>query len=233
VTATVDTLELAARWRLLALALSVPAPDVLEELDALAFALRDGLPDPDLVDALLAALADEDERGRLEGEHHRLFDGEAPVPPYEGAWEADPFRHVRQLADIAGFYGAFGATAGGPAAERPDHAACELEFLSFLAARRLELELAGDADGSETCALAEDAFLREHAGRWLPAFFDALVSRTTSAVYAGVAALGRRVVTAELERRGIEPEPLRTRRRLAVEADCLECGLADAPGPPV
>jgi TorA maturation chaperone TorD len=227
-TATVDGIELAARWRLVSLGLSLPDADWLEELDALAFALRDRVPCPATIDALLAALSDAEERRRLEAEYHRLFDGEAPVPPYEGAWEGDPFRHVRQLSDIAGFYAAFGAEAGGPAAERADHVACELEFLAFLAARTLELDQSGDREGAETCREAAGTFLREHPGRWVPQFCRALLDTTTSAVYACLATLGEEIINAELERRGIVPEPLRRRRRLEVEADCFECGLADA-----
>jgi DMSO reductase family type II enzyme chaperone len=222
-------LELAARWRLLSLGLSLPDNESIDELEALASALGDLAADPAGLEALLAALADAGEREGLEAEYHRLFDGEAPVPPYEGAWESDPFRHVRQLSDIAGFYRAFGAEAGGPAAERADHVACELEFLAFLAARRLELEAAGDSEGANTCRNAEDAFLADHVGRWLPHFCRALLGATTSAVYACIAELGKDVVTAELERRGIVPAPLARRRRLDVEADCFECGLADAP----
>jgi TorA maturation chaperone TorD len=224
-----DGLELAAGWRLLSLGLSLPDADTVDELEALAAGLRDRTADPTRLDALLAALADPAERERLEAEYHRLFDGEAPVPPCEGSWEADPFRHVRQLSDIAGFYSAFGAEAGGPAAERADHVACELEFLAFLEARRLELEQAGDTEGADTCREAGDAFLADHVGRWVPEFCRAMLGSTASAVYACIAGLGEEIVTAELERRRLSPAPLAKRRRLDVEADCFECGLADAP----
>jgi TorA maturation chaperone TorD len=233
VSAAPAALERAARWRLLSLCFAVPDRDTLTEVEALAHALRQRDPRPDRIDALLAALADPDERDRVEAEHHRLFDGEAPCPPYEGGWEADPFRSVRALADVAGFYRAFGAAARGPAAERADHAGCELEFLSFLTARAVALADAGDGSGAEVCRDAEEAFLRDHAGRWLPAFFGAVLRQTTSAVLAGLAALGETAVREELERRGLEPEPLRPRRSLAVEADCLSCGLAAAATPSV
>lgn len=223
-----SALERAARWRLLSLGFAVPDGDSLAEVEALAHALRERDPHPERIEALLAALADPDERDRIEAEHHRLFDGEAPCPPYEGGWEGDPFRGVRALADVAGFYRAFGAAARGPAAERADHAGCELEFLSFLAARAVALAESGDTVGADVCRAAEEAFLRDHAGRWLPAFFGAVLGRTTSAVLAGLADFGEAAVLEELGRRGLEPEPLRPRRALAVEADCLSCGLAAA-----
>jgi TorA maturation chaperone TorD len=226
VAAAAGPLERAALWRLLSLGLAVPDDESLDELGALAGALRERGIAAERLDALAAALADADERARLEAEHHRLFDGDAPCPPNEGGWEADPFRAVRGLADVAGFYGAFGAAARGPAAERADHAGCELEFLAFLGARAAALEAEGDARGAAVCRDAEEAFLRDHAGRWLPAFFAAVLAQTRSAVHACVAALGEAVVREELARRGLEPEPLRPRSALAVEADCLSCGLA-------
>ena len=231
-TAAPGALEQAALWRLLSLGLAVPDAESLAELEALAHGLRERDVLADRLEALLAALADGEERGRLEAEHHRLFDGEAPCPPYEGGWEPDPFRAVRGLADVAGFYRAFGANARGPAAERADHAGCELEFLSFLAARAAALEAAGETGEAEVCSAALDAFLRDHAGRWLPAFFGAVLRRTTSAVHACLAALGEEAVRRELERRGLEPEQLRPRQALAVEAECLSCGLAAGPAAP-
>jgi ferredoxin len=49
------------------------------------------------------------------------------------------------------------------AGERPDHAAVELEFLSFLAKREEE-----DAGQGQKWRVARQRFLTEHAGRWLP-----------------------------------------------------------------
>lgn len=45
----------------------------------------------------------------------------------------DAYRQAQEMADIAGFYRAFGFTVGGPVRERPDHAAVELEFMHVLA----------------------------------------------------------------------------------------------------
>jgi ferredoxin len=47
--------------------------------------------------------------------------------------------------------------------ELPDHAAVELEFLSFLAKREEE-----DAGQAQKWRAARRRFLKEHAGRWLP-----------------------------------------------------------------
>ncbi len=133
------------------------------------------------------------------------------------------------MADVAGFYRAFGAEAHGPAAERVDHAGCELEFLAFLGAKRLALVAEERDDEARTCRAIEDLFLRDHLGRWLPAFCRNIAGTTAAPFYAALGRLGEHVVTGELARRGIEPEPLGRRKRWTVEADCLECGLANAP----
>jgi DMSO reductase family type II enzyme chaperone len=71
-----------------------------------------------------------------------------------------------QLADIAGFYRAFGVEVT-PGSERPDHIAAELEFMHLLAVKEL---VAGREEQSEErvkiCRDAQRAFLRDHLGRW-------------------------------------------------------------------
>lgn len=201
------SVELVATARLLSLGLSPPDRETLAEAGALAAALGVALPVDEAPEELVA-------------EYHRLFDGEARCPPYEGSYERDPFRQLRSLADVSGFYRAFGAEPSGPARERADHVGCELEFLAFLAARRLA---AGERDAA-VCREAEDAFLRDHLGRFLPLFARSLAAATGSPFYAALAALSESFAARELERRGIECRPLSPPRRLAVEADELACG---------
>ncbi len=233
-----EGVELVAFWRLLSLGFTAPDEETLAEIEALADALleRSGGEDdpaaPALVE-LLAALGPGDSPDQLAGAYQALFGGEVAVPPYEGSYEGDPFRHTRQMADVAGFYRAFGAEAHGPAAERVDHAGCELEFLAFLGAKRLALAAEGRDDEAQTCREIEDLFLRDHLGRWLPAFCRDLAATTSTPFYAALARAGEQVVTAELARRGIEPEPLGRRKRWTVEADCLECGLGSPATTPV
>jgi TorA maturation chaperone TorD len=135
--------------------------------------------------------------------------------------ELDPIRQGRQMADVAAFYGAFGAEANGPAFERPDHAGCELEFLAFLELRRLE----GTGDDSVLAGEIAAAFLEDHAGRWLPTFLaDVRGASDAMPFFRALADFGLRVVRAELERRGIEVTPVRQQRsRLAVERDSFDC----------
>lgn len=223
-----DPAELCAVARVLSLGFAPPDGEALAEIGALSRGLlaRPGLAEETRTPlAELAAAAGEVGLAEsLPREYAGLFDGEVRCPPYEGSYEADPFRQTRQMADVAGFYRAFGAEAAGPAAERPDHVGTELEFLSFLVARRLAAEAEGLAEQAEVCREAEEAFLRDHLGRWLGALCRKVEEAEPAAFYAALARLGGRFVAAELAQRGIEPAPLPERRRWSVEADSFDCG---------
>jgi TorA maturation chaperone TorD len=215
-----------ALFRLLALGFAPPSEETLAEVRELADALA-GLP------GLPEALEDVRRGARaaggasLAGAYQRLFGGSVQVAPYEGSYERDPIRQGRQLADVAGFYRAFGADAHGPASERPDHAGCELEFLSFLELRALAAAEEGDEAGAALVDEIAGQFLRDHAGRWLPTFFAQVreAGAGRAPFYRALATLGERVLADELARRGLEVTPVpAARRRLAVEGDAFACG---------
>ncbi len=226
-------IDVVVLWRLLSLCLATPSPDVLEEIDALAESLAQSPDAPAGLEVLRTTIASSAPE-TIAAAQERLFGGKVEVAPYEGSYEDDPFRQARQISDIAGFYRAFGAEAHGPALDRPDHAGCELEFLAFLGARRLAAQDAGHREEVELCLEVEDAFLREHAGRWLPKFFRAIEKAAPDAFHAALGQVGAAIVKSELTRRGIEAEPLGPRaRRLSVEADSLECASANEPVTPL
>ncbi len=225
-TATRDGARLAALWRLLSLGFAPPTEDTLAEVEALADVLSEAEPIPELHRVLEAV------RGvwpaDASAQYAWLFRGTVRVAPYEGSYEIDPIQQGRQMADVAAFYRAFGAQAHGPVAERPDFVGCELEFLAFLELRRLGAAQS-DEDESHVRLLDDigDSFLRDHAGRWLPAFLaDVLAAAADAPLYRELAALGLRVVRDELARRGIESSLPKRPARLSVEADTFECGSA-------
>ncbi|OGR87125.1 MAG: hypothetical protein A3J74_05195 [Elusimicrobia bacterium RIFCSPHIGHO2_02_FULL_57_9] len=76
----------------------------------------------------------------LESQHFRLF-GPAPVCPLELAFHAtkDPYGQAKKVADLAGFYKAFGVESG----ERADGLPAVLEFLAYLEIKRVHAELNG------------------------------------------------------------------------------------------
>jgi TorA maturation chaperone TorD len=221
-----------ALLRLLSLGLATPTPATTEEIAALAGALAGRPGAPTELGALCEAAASTP-LDELVAAHERLFDGDVVVPPYEGSYELDPFRQTRQMADVAGFYRAFGAEADGPAVERVDHAGTELEFLAFLALRRIEATEAGREEEATHCAEIEAAFLTDHAGRWLPVFFAGLADRAPGTFHHLLGRVGVQVVDAEIAERSLEVERVPSDRRplTAVEVDEIECGAAGQADP--
>jgi TorA maturation chaperone TorD len=137
-------------------------------------------------DMTLSGNAPAEEAG---AEFSRLFD-RATVPPYETS-QSGSAGQTQVLADIAGFYRAFGFEVRG---ERPDHAAPELEFAALLCAKEAYARLCGEDEGAETCAQARARFLDEHLLGWLPAFAGRLEGEGSSvfaAVCRAAMALGR------------------------------------------
>jgi TorA maturation chaperone TorD len=221
--ATQGGVALAALWRLLSLGFTSPTEETVAEVDVLADGLVEAGAPSEVAEVLEAIRASELEE--LGAQFSALFRGTVRVPPYEGSYEVDPLRQGRQMADAAAFYRAFGAEAHGPTIERPDFVGCELEFLSFLELRRLA-GVEADEEGVDLVEEIGDTFLADHAGRWLPTFFaDVERESATAPFYRALAVLGARVMSEQLELRGIEPSPLpRRRTRSSVERDSFECG---------
>jgi TorA maturation chaperone TorD len=129
----------------------------------------------------------------LHEECQRLF-GLTPArecPPFETDYyeNTEPFFRSQQMADVAGFYRAFGLNPATESPRQPDHIALEMEFMAFLLMKaRL---LAHDQTASEAlsvCHQAENDFFREHLAWWVPAFASGMQKRAGHGIYA---ALGR------------------------------------------
>jgi TorA maturation chaperone TorD len=115
-------------------------------------------------------------------------------PPYETEFgRRHVFGQSQELGDIRGFYEAFGVRPrrGG---ERPDHIACELEFLSLLALKEAIALARGEDDHVDVCRTAAGRFIADHAGRWLPALAALIAQRDPDRGYAGVAAVASALV---------------------------------------
>lgn len=77
------------------------------------------------------------------------------------------FRQSQEMADIAGFYQAFGFRTGGAVRERPDHLAVELEFMSVLALKEALALAHGNTEQAEICLDAQRKFLVDHLACWV------------------------------------------------------------------
>ncbi len=100
----------------------------------------------------------------LAGRWVRWFDL-GRVAPYEGSHVIGTVGGITpRLADVAGFYRAFGMGVSG---ERPDHVVAELEFLALALLSEAD---ALDDDRHDQAEITGDAirmFLRDHIGVWI------------------------------------------------------------------
>lgn len=124
----------------------------------------------------------------LQAEHRRLF-VRPLVSPYQtsyGSASGGMGGKTQQLADISGFYRAFGFQVGG---ERPDHLGAELEFVALTCVKEAYARLSANPEGAEVCAQSRRTFLREHLGAWVPAFQQELLEHAAAPVFAAAAAV--------------------------------------------
>lgn len=116
------------------------------------------------------------------------------------------FRHSQELADIAGFYNAFGFSLGGAVRERPDHVAVEFEFLYLLSLKEAYALEKGTPEQVEICIDAQRSFLRDHVGHWLGLFADALALMAGGSVYSALARFAVTLIRVDAERLGVQLE---------------------------
>lgn len=135
--------------------------------------------DPAPLRSALAASGEE-----IEGVFDRVFGLVCPrdCPPYETEFCPQTFSVYRsqQLADVAGFYRAFGVEPSRVRPERHDHLSLELEFMAFLVARELHARDFPGPGAEEHAAVCRDAqrrFVADHVAWWMPAFALALRRR--------------------------------------------------------
>jgi DMSO reductase family type II enzyme chaperone len=154
-------------------------------------------------------------------------------PPYETEYtRGGDFRQNQDLADLMGFYQAFGLNLRGSeeSRERPDHIAVELEFMHFLCWKEAAARVEDDQQHIDVCRDAERKFLGDHLGRWAELFARGLEKTAPEGFYPALAALLRAVVTQELANLDVKPEPVEVPApRRAPEP--MSCGVEGAPAP--
>lgn len=166
--------------------LSVAGEALDELLAATGFAAR-----PALANALREAQLGVQvaEEGPLSDEFHRLFEGAMVCPANETAYVRRDKGAI--VADICGFYHAFGFVPREDCGEKPDHLLSQLEFVSLLLVMH---HAAGDDESRRAIvASALESFADSHLGEWIGAFADRLESATRLLAYSAAARTLREV----------------------------------------
>jgi TorA maturation chaperone TorD len=208
----------AANWDLLFEAASQElvrgAADLLrEEASRAAVSVGFGELPPEHLDAkpLLAGLPGSD--SQLRSEYTRVFGllSCRECPPYETEYHpaSETFYRAQQLADIAGFYRAFGIAPSRIRPERPDHIALELDFMAFLhMKKRLALastsERVDAEERAQVCHEGQRSFFRDHLAWWVPSFATGLRRKAGTGFYAAAAGLLAALLPLERGRLGVD-----------------------------
>lgn len=138
----------------------------------------------------------------LAGRWVRWFDL-GRVAPYEGSNVASTAGGVTpRLADIAGFYRAFGLEV---VDERPDHVVAQLEFLSMGLMAEAEANELDDAERAHAAASAVRGFLRDHVGGWIDAWAARVGAVDETVPWAPYAAAAAELVRLEARRHNVIP----------------------------
>ncbi|MBX9790516.1 MAG: molecular chaperone TorD family protein [Pirellulales bacterium] len=145
-------------------------------------------------------------------------------PPYETEFckNEEIFYRSQQMADVAGFYRAFGLEPGSEPRERPDHLCLELEFMSLVL---LKKRLADSADdGATVCQEACRAFMRDHLSWWAPSFAVGLRRKAEQGLYAALGQTLAALLPVDRARLGV-PAPMMPLEARVVEApdECSGC----------
>lgn len=146
------------------------------------------------------------------------------------------FQQPHALADLAGFYRAFGFELRGNPAERPDHVGCECEFIALLCLKDAALRDAALRSGAddgidetrEATRAAARRFLGDHLGRIGPALAAALAREDPDGFYGALGRLLGRLVDCDAARLGIATGPPTLALRPIVEDETpMACGASD------
>jgi nitrate reductase assembly molybdenum cofactor insertion protein NarJ len=117
------------------------------------------------------AVARRTEIGAWRDERTLLFDGALRCPVNETAYIRRDKGQI--IADLCGFYRAFGFAPREGCGEKPDHLVTELEFVAIVLVMLARAETAAQR---ATCRVALRSFMRDHLGDWLPLFRDRLAA---------------------------------------------------------
>ena len=191
-------------YRLLAACFYPPSKELIEEECCATLAALLASVAPDAVQYA----SDADIAGRessleaLAVEHARLFIGpfQLIAPPY-GSIYLDDAKTVMgdSTARVSAFYHGCGLQLAEDFHELPDHFAVELEFMSFLAFKQREAEVAGALNEAARISSLQQEFLDKFLMPWLEPFTSAIINDGEAPFYQAVARCITSFITADYD----------------------------------
>lgn len=187
-----DTSSVLARakvYGIIASAFAYPEDEVLE-------AIRGGV--GELKEALTAigANAESVEKGMafaiagtgahtevVQSDYNQLFVGKQQCSLDESEYDKAIFYRYQRMADIAGFYRAFGFENSTDSYQRPDYVGTELEFMHLLLLKHAYAVEQGWDEESQICEEAAGKFVHEHLEWWVPSMCEKLRGASSCAFY--------------------------------------------------
>ena len=139
-------------------------------------------------------------------EYSRLFIGNDAIVPHETAY-GNTGRSA-ELADISGFYLAFGFDLREDQREVPDYLSMELEFYSLLLLKQAYALEQGWSDKFDITRDAAKAFLADHLGRWTGAVRERAAARQAAPAYEILFETIAGLVQHECRTLAVQPAPL-------------------------
>ena len=205
-----------------------------EQPEAVAAELAEGL------QAAARALRERPKES-LQAEYDRLFGLVLPkdCPPCETEYirAADVFQRAQVMADVAGFYRAFGLKPARTAPERPDHVSLMCEFMATVLMKQRIAVADGREEQELLCVEAAGKFFAEHLSWWVPAFAHALSTKAKGGFFDAVAKALATWIAVERDRYGLANGAGEEVRPELIEppeeaGGCLECPLLRRSEPP-
>jgi|SaaInl4_135m_RNA_FD_contig_111_27228_length_7754_multi_5_in_0_out_0_2 TorA maturation chaperone TorD len=131
----------------------------------------------------------------LKKDYDRLFIGRGTARLDESEYDEHIFNRYQRMADIAGFYKAFGFEAAEASPERPDFVGSEFEFMNLLSLKEAYAVEQDWPEQTKVCRDAQAKFFTEHLEWWVPPMSDKLAAATECPYYLALASMLKALIS--------------------------------------
>ncbi|HHT9131360.1 MAG TPA: TorD/DmsD family molecular chaperone [Candidatus Tripitaka californicus] len=162
----------------------------------------------------------------VEGGYNRIFSMGLLCPHHETFYtSAHVFMKSQDLADIQGFYNAFGFRLAEEQKELADFIGTELEFMYVLCFKEYHAIKKGEKDKADLCREAQAKFVEGHIGTWTEAFSMTLTVSSHMDYFITLGRLLEKFVDFDCQYLGVAPKKVSAPEEgWKRETEPLSCG---------